>query len=81
MEKSFSVSFRLQRVTTETAHVSIPLTPELWRANVDRPDTMSVDTEKLVQTAIERARRSTTVWVLEGEPVISAHPLQTPPNP
>jgi hypothetical protein len=65
MAKSFSVSVRLQRVTTETAHVSVPLTHG------------TVKPEKLIQAAIEKGRLPSTVWSSEVEPVITPRSIQT----
>jgi hypothetical protein len=65
MDKSFSVSVRLQRVTTETAHVSVPLTHG------------AIKPEKLIQAAIEKGRLPSTVWSLEAEPVITPNSIQT----
>jgi hypothetical protein len=80
MENSYSVSFRLQRVTTESAHVSVPLTPEFWKQNPERPGTLVIDTDKLAQAAVEEGRSSSTVWTLEAEPTVGLHPWQTPPE-
>jgi hypothetical protein len=80
MAKTFSVSVRLQRITTETAHVSVLLTPELMQANVNEPGTTSINTENLMQAAVDQGRLPSTVWSLDGEPVITPHPIQTPPG-
>ena len=53
MAKTFSVSVRLQRVTTETTHVSVPLSAELWQPNPDGSGTKRINTEKLTEAAIE----------------------------
>jgi hypothetical protein len=78
MTKSLSVSIRLQRLTTETAHVSILLGPELMREN--EPGAGTINKEKLMQAAIDQGRLLSTVWSLDGEPVITPHPVQTPPE-
>jgi hypothetical protein len=80
MTNSFSVSIRLQRVTAETARISVPLTPELMLPNVNQPGTAAINTEKLMQAAIDQGRLASTVWSLDGEPVITPHPIQTPPD-
>ncbi len=80
MANSHSVSVRLQRVTIETAHVSVPVTPELWKENADEPGTQKIDVEKLMQAAIDQGRLPSTAWSLEGAPVITPHSLQTPPD-
>jgi hypothetical protein len=76
MPKTFSVSVRLRRVTTETAYVSVALVPNLLEPNFDQPGT--IDAEKLVRAAVELGNLPATVWTLEGEAVITPHPIQTP---
>jgi hypothetical protein len=80
MENSYSVSFRLQRVTTESAHVSVPITPEFWKPNPERPGTFVIDTDKLAQAALEAGRSPSTVWTVEAAPTVVLHPWQTPPE-
>jgi hypothetical protein len=79
MGNTFSVSVRLQRVTTETAHVSVLLTPELMQPNVNEPGTETINTERLMKAAIDQGRLPSTTWRLDGETVITLHPVQTPP--
>jgi len=81
MPKSFSVSFRLQRVTIASAHVSITVTAELMQASVNEPGIASINTEKLGQAAIDQGRLPSTAWSLDGEPVITPHPVETLPDP
>jgi hypothetical protein len=69
---------RLQRVTTETAHVSVPLSQELFRSNPDGSET--IDGEKVMAAAIEMGMHPETRWSVEGKVVITPHPLQTPPQ-
>ena len=76
MTNSYSVSFRLRRVTTETAHVSVPLTTEFTSAE----DASKLDTGKLVRAAIDMGRLPSTFWIAEGEAEITLHPFQTPPD-
>jgi len=76
MANSFSVSIRLQRVTTETAHVSVLLTPELMQPNVNEPGTEAINTERLMQAAIDQGRLPSTAWRLDGEVVITPHPVK-----
>ncbi len=78
MMKTFTVSVRLRRVTTETAYVSVALMPDLLEPNFDQLGT--IDAEKLMQMAVELGRQPSTIWTLEGEAVISPHPIQTPPD-
>lgn len=78
MSKTFSVSVRLRRVTTETAYVSVPLVPNLLEPNFDRSGT--IDAEKLMRKAVELGHQPATIWTLESEAVITPHPIQTPPD-
>jgi hypothetical protein len=64
---------------TETAHVSVPITDELWRQN-DKGEGEKLDVKKIVSAALEIGRLESTKWELEGEPQIELHPLQTPPQ-
>jgi hypothetical protein len=77
MAKTFSVSVRLHRVTTETTHVSVPLSAELLQPNPDGSGTKTIDTEKLREAAINLGKIPSTVWSVEGEVLITLHPLQT----
>jgi len=80
MGASYSVSVRLQRLTTETAHVSVPITPELLRPSVEDPEQLIIDTEKLMEFAIKQGLLSATRWKPEGDAVVRSHPIQTPPG-
>jgi hypothetical protein len=80
MANTYSVSFRLQRVTTETAHVSVPLSEDLWQPNPDGSGTFTINTEKLLATAIELGRLPSTRWTVDGDVLITPHPVQTPPQ-
>jgi len=80
MAKSFSVSVRLQRVTTETAYVAVPLLEELLQVNANGSRTNTIDAEKLFAAAIELGRHPATHWSVEGEVVITPHSVQSPPQ-
>jgi hypothetical protein len=73
---NYSVSFRLQRTTTEFAFVSVPVTHDLM---LERPDgTGSLDVERMVERAVEMASASEVMWQHESCH-IQPHPIQTPP--
>jgi hypothetical protein len=74
MSKTFSVSVRLQRVTIESAFVSVPLIHDLF------DQTGTLNAEKLMQSALELGRHPETAWTLEGDAEISAHPIQIAPD-
>ena len=73
---TYSVSFRLQRTTTEFAFVSVPVTGDLM---IEQPDgTGRIDVAKMVERAIEMGQASGVSWQPEGQQV-QPHPIQTPP--
>ena len=74
--RTYFVSFRLQRTTTEFAFVSVPVTGDLM---VERPDgTGRIDVDRMVQRAVEMGQASGVLWQLEEEE-IRPHPIQTAP--
>jgi len=73
---TYSVSFRLQRTTTEAAFVSVPVTGDLM---VEQPDgTGRIDVAKMVERAIEMGQATGITWNVE-ERQVQPHPIQTPP--
>lgn len=73
---TYSVSFRLQRTTTEFAFVSVPVTGDLM---VEQPDgTGRIDVAKMVQRAIDMGQAVGVAWQPE-EQHVQPHPIQTPP--
>jgi len=69
-----SIKYRLQRITREAAVVSVPITPDLMTK--DR----NIDTEKAMRVAERIGAESSVRWEAEGDPSISVHPLQLPPE-
>lgn len=78
-EASYSVLFRLQRSTTESAFVSVLVTKDLI---IEKPDgTSGLDVEKLAQRAVEMGQSSALDWDIENQSV-NLHPIQVPgPKP
>jgi hypothetical protein len=73
---TYSVSFRLQRTTTEFAFVSVPVTADLM---IEQPDgTGRIDVAKMVQRAVEMGQAAGVSWHVE-ERQVQPHPIQTPP--
>ncbi len=73
---TYSVSFRLQRTTTEVAFVSVPVTADLM---IEQPDgTARIDVARMVQRAIELGQAPGVAWQPESRQV-QPHPIQTPP--
>lgn len=77
--KSLSISVRLRRVTTETAHVSVPITDELTCPN-DEGSGRKLDVDKIIEAALRLGKLDSVGWAVEGEPEIRLHPEQTPPG-
>ena len=74
--QTYSVSFRLQRATTEHAFVRVPVTSDLM---IDAGDgTARIDTEKMIQRAVEVGSANQDSWELE-EQHVQPHPIQMPP--
>ena len=64
---TYSISVRLQRVTTESAHISVPVTEDIM---IRQPDgTGRIDGAKMVQRAIELGRSPGVAWQVEGQQV------------
>lgn len=58
---SISISLRLQRVTTESAYVSVPLTADLLQLASEGSETQRINTGKLFQAAIALGRLESAV--------------------
>jgi hypothetical protein len=80
MEKTFSVSIRLRRVITESAHVSVTITPDLMRSDPNNPGYGSLDGEKILLAAVEQGGQPSTKWVPDEANLITPHPIQTAPD-
>jgi hypothetical protein len=78
--EKLSISVRLRRVTTETAHVSVVITDELTRLNEDGSNTRKLDVDKVMNAALELGRLETTIWEPEEPSEIQLHPVQTAPD-
>jgi hypothetical protein len=77
-ENTYSVSFRLQRVTVEYAFVKVPVTSDLV---VEHPDgTGRIDVPKMMERAVELGQSPSLAWHAE-ETQIQPHPIQKAPEP
>jgi hypothetical protein len=75
---TYSVSWRLQRVTVEYAYVSVPITDDLM---IEQPDgTPRLDVERMSQRAVELAQETGVKWHPEDQDV-RLHPIQKAPEP
>jgi len=66
-----SIAMRLRRVTTEDAYVKVPVTEAILAD-------LSNGGEALIAAACALGADTETRWVLDGEPIIEAHPIQKP---
>ena len=73
-EQGLSISVRLRRSRTETAHVSVPITEDVTRP--DDEGSRKIDVDKVIEAALLLAKQDSTNWEAEGEPEISLHPVQ-----
>jgi hypothetical protein len=73
---TYSVSFRIQRITTEAGFVSVPVTADLILPQAD--GTGRIDVKRMVERAIEMGHSPEVEWQAESEQV-QPHPIQSPP--
>lgn len=74
---TYSVSFRIQRITTEAGFVSVPVTANLILPRAD--GTGRIDVTKMVERAIEMRHSPKVEWQAESQQV-QPHPIQSPPQ-
>jgi hypothetical protein len=75
--ETYSVSWRLQRITVEHAYVSVPITDELI---CEQPDGSGrINVELMTQRALELAAQSGVDWYPE-EQRLRVHPIQKAPE-
>jgi hypothetical protein len=77
-EATYSVGWRLRRITVEYAYVAVPVADDLVK-----PDEQSVgriDVQALTQRAVVMGYQPGVVWYRE-EQRVEPHPLQRAPEP
>ncbi len=74
---TYSILYTVQRVMTEWAHVSIPVTGEVVILRED--GSAWLDTEKLARRAVELGSTPELVWEREDQ-TVRITPLQRPRN-
>jgi len=79
MGTTLSISVRLRRSQTETAHVSVPITEEVLGSN-DDGEGKKMDVDKIIEAALRLGKLESTKWEPEGEPEIQLHPIQNGPE-
>lgn len=77
--KSYSIILRLRRITIEEAFVSVPVTEELLRQELDERGYRHLDVDKMTKMALSLGRQPETRSMLESEPIVEPHPIQTAP--
>ncbi len=73
--RSISVTLRLQRITCEDAHVSVPVTSAITKQDED--GTFGINIEALVAEAIRIGKDQGVEWKVESCQTVP-HPVQTP---
>jgi len=76
--KTFSVSWRIQRVTVEYAYVSVPVVNDLLMEQPDR--TRRIDADKMGERAVEMAKAPGVKWHPQDQNLF-LHPIQKAPEP
>jgi hypothetical protein len=76
-EPSYSISVRVQRVTTEDAYVQVPVNSTVMNVEPEPDGTYHLDTEKVWAEAV-RLGVEVTRWRLESQDV-TVHPVQQAP--
>lgn len=74
-KNTYSISFRVQKITVEDAFLSIPITDRILKDNED--GTKGIDYEKFVAEAIEISKDHRVEWLLEKMSV-EPHSIQSP---
>jgi hypothetical protein len=83
--ETFSILVRVQRVITQAAHISVPLSADLMKTDaageviLNQQGNTSLDAEKVCARAVELSVHNHQ-WIDDGIPSVHVHPLQTAPN-
>jgi hypothetical protein len=76
----YSISVRLRRVTTECAHVRVPVDDSVMKQGVDAEGFRRLDMEKVMASAVKLGMTPAALWTLECAQEIMPHPIQSPPK-
>jgi hypothetical protein len=76
---TYSVAVRMQRLTTEEAWVSVPVTHEVMKDEPEPDGTFRVSAQKLREAALVLGAEPKLRWTPEGPPLVTLHPEQRPP--
>lgn len=74
---SYSIMVRVRRTIHQSLHVSVPVTEDVMERDAD--GTAKLDPQKVFAAAVAMGTEGHHVWLVDGEPVVEIHPLQTPP--
>jgi hypothetical protein len=77
---SYSISLRLQRLTTEEAWVSIPVSQEVMKDAPEPDGSWRIDTQKVREAALRLGADPNLRWTPEGASLVTPHPVQRPPR-
>jgi hypothetical protein len=78
--EKLSISVRLRRVRTESAHVSVLITDELTCSDQSGSGARKLDVDKVMSAALELGRLESTKWEPEEASEIQLHPVQKAPH-
>ena len=76
---TLSISVRLRRTQTGSAHVSVPITETVMQPN-DQGEGKKLDVDKIIAAALQLGNLDSTEWEIKGEPEIQLHPVQNAPG-
>jgi hypothetical protein len=76
--ETYSISVRLQRITTEECYVQVPVTGAVMQERAGDDATVRLDPEKLFQAAVWLGQEASD-WSPESQE-ISVHPVQKAPD-
>jgi hypothetical protein len=78
--KPYSICFRLRRTTVEDAFVRVPINGAVMQPRLGEDGTLRLDTDRVIQLAVSLGNDASTKWIIDGQPVVEAHPLQMAPT-
>ena len=76
---TYSISVRLQRITTEEYYVSVPVTGAVMADQPDSDGRHHLDGAKVFDAAVELGRTTSDGWLVESREIV-VHPIQKAPD-
>jgi hypothetical protein len=75
--KTYSIMYRMRRITTEDAYVSVPVTSDLMKPEPAADGTFRLNTDALLAAALRISRDPRVEWRVESNET-APHPIQRP---